>query len=83
MPLMGRGQGRHRDSVPLLWAVLHTFWWDLKLTMSGDGRMRAGALDLQFKHGSFRFERRSRDNQLLSLRTSPEVIGTVALFLQR
>lgn len=48
--------------------------------------MRGGALDLQFKHGSFRFERRyvkSRDNQLLSLRTSPEVVGTVVLFLQR
>lgn len=43
--------------------------------------MRLGALDLQFKHGSFRFERRyarSRGKQLLSLRTSPEWLALLS-----
>lgn len=42
--------------------------------------------DLQFKHKSFRFERRSVrswDKKLLSLRTLTEVAGTVASYLAK
>lgn len=61
-------------------------WWDLQLTVPGARECELGSTDLQFKHGSFRFEKRharSRGKQLLILRTSPEVAGTVVLFLQR
>jgi hypothetical protein len=70
----------------LLWAVMPHVLVGLAADSAKRCRMRFGALVLQFKHGSFRLERRyvsSRDKQLLSLRTSLEVTGTVVLFLQR